>query len=276
MPRVSAMPAPGPLTGLELVPALQGGGSNGNVGIPLLAQGSTPRGTVLKLRVPMTADMSDTAAANPGAHKVRWNDLPADATEIYINDADANGASLTAAMASLQPGGFVYLQGVELEDRDNWMKLQVDTIIDAVGYTTVAYTLIASGGAFAPDDDLELTIQQPSPLPGLDRRTVNVATIDGDGLLTFDHDAGDFHKVDVTADIDEIAIDNLPGEGVGIRLEILFVGDGTAHSWSPPAGWDFGDGVDAPSIPEEGRLSITLLSFDGGATFAATAHLWTP
>ena len=40
MPRVSEMPRPGPLTGLELIPGLQGAGPAGNVGMPLLLTGA--------------------------------------------------------------------------------------------------------------------------------------------------------------------------------------------------------------------------------------------
>lgn len=275
MPRTSAMPAPGPITGLELLPAIQGGGPNANVGIPLLGIGAAPRGSVLKLRVPMTADMSDTADANPGAGKVRWDDVPGSAGTLYINDADGNAASLVAAMAALQPGGFVYLQGVVLDDRDNVQKMQVDSVTDAAGYTKVAFTQISIGGAFADGDALEMTLQQPDPLPGLDRRTVNTVAIVAN-TATIDHDAGDFHTIAVDDDLDDIVVDNLPGAGVGIRLELLFVGDGSVHAVTWPAGWDWGDGNTPPDLPEDagGKLVVSLVSFDNLDTAAATAHIY--
>src|SRR5690606_38063909 len=108
MPNISDMPAPGPLTGLELIPGLQGGGSDGNVGLPLLLYNPAFGGNVLALRVPMTADLSGATEADPGAAGVRWNNAdPHQATELYINDADGDAGDLAMLLGALSVGGFV-------------------------------------------------------------------------------------------------------------------------------------------------------------------------
>lgn len=210
MPRISEMPRPGPLTGLELVPALQGGGPDGNTGVPLLLTGAPFGGAVLALRAPMVADLSATADADPGAAAIRWNNADPDlATVLFINDVDSNTEDLAALLAVLAVGGFVYVQGAaDSEARDNLQKWQVTSITDASGYTKVGVTLQASGGAFADDDPLELTIQQPLPSPGVDRNVVTAVASSG-GTTTIDASLGDYFTTTLTENT-TVAVTNVP------------------------------------------------------------------
>lgn len=210
MPRISEMPRPGPLTGLELVPALQGGGPDGNTGVPLLLTGAPFGGAVLALRAPMVADLSATADADPGAAAIRWNNADPDlATVLFIDDMDSNTEDLAALLAVLAVGGFVYVQGAaDSEARDNLQKWQVTSITDASGYTKVGVTLQASGGAFADDDPLELTIQQPLPSPGVDRNVVTAVASSG-GTTTIDASLGDYFTTVLTENT-TVTMTNVP------------------------------------------------------------------
>src|SRR5690606_37439449 len=187
MPKISDMPAPGTLTGLELILILQGGGADGNAGLPLLVHNSAFGGNVLALRVPLVADLSATADANPGAAGVRWNNAdPHLATELYVNDADGDAGDLAALFATLAAGGFVYLQGgIDSAARDNLQRWQVTSVSAETGYTKLGVSLQASGGTFSDTDALELTIQQPALTTGVDRNVVTVISSIA-GVTTFD------------------------------------------------------------------------------------------
>ncbi|MCC7097397.1 MAG: hypothetical protein IT472_09495 [Thermomonas sp.] len=166
MPKISEMAAPASaLSGLELIPILQGGGSDANAGLPLLATRSVPSGAVLILRKPMTADLSATTDADPGAGKVRWNNAtPASATVLYIDDADTASGDIATPLATVQVGGFVYLQANSTSSRrDCWQKWQVTSLTDATGYTKIGVTYVAGAGTWTADETLELTVQQPTP-----------------------------------------------------------------------------------------------------------------
>ncbi len=175
--KLSEMPRPPlALSGLELIPTLQG---SSNAGLPLLAAGPLPTGAVLQLRAPMIADLSATADADPGAGKLRWNNaVPASATVLFIDDADTGAADISAAWTTLNVGGFVYVHGsTDAAARDNWQKWQVSSVADASGYAMVGVTLVASAGTFADGDAVELTLQQPTLLPGTrTRQNLTTAT----------------------------------------------------------------------------------------------------
>ena len=214
MPKLSQMPPPAhALTGLELTPLLQGGGADGNVGLPLLAYGQMPRGNVLALRVPMQADLSATADADPGAGKVRWNHAtPGSASILYIDDATTASGDLSALWATLHVGGFIYLQGAATsEARDNLQKWAITSVTDAAGYGKVGVTLVASYGTFVEGDVLELTIQQPTPSPGLDRNVVTTVTSSG-GTATLDLSLGDYFIITLTENT-TIVVTNPPAAG---------------------------------------------------------------
>lgn len=214
MSKLSEMAPPAhALTGMELTPLLQGGGAGSNVGLPLLAYGQMPRGNVLALRVPMLADLSATADADPGAGKVRFNHAtPASATSLYIDDATTAAGDLSALWATLHVGGFVYLQGAtDSAARNNLQKWAITSVADAAGYGKVGVTLVTSNGTFANGDVLELTIQQPTPSPGVDRNVVTTVTSSG-GITTLDLSLGDYFKTTLTENT-TIALINVPAAG---------------------------------------------------------------
>lgn len=242
MARLSDMPAPTlPLSGLELVPALEGGGTDGNVAIPLLAYGQLPRGAVLKLRVPMLADLSGTSDADPGAGKLRWNNAaPGSATVLYIDDVDVDAADLSAALATLAVGGFLYVQASNTSDRrDNWQKWQVTSVTDTSGYTKVGVTLQASAGAFVADEAIELTIQQPSPSPGVDRNVVSTLTSSA-GVVTVDCSLGDYFKLTPTEAVTGWAFTNVPA---GCAIVIVLTQGPAPYAVAMPSGLKWVAGV---------------------------------
>lgn len=266
MPRISEMPRPGPLTGLELVPALQGGGPDGNTGVPLLLTGAPFGGAVLALRAPMVADLSATADADPGAAAIRWNNADPDlATVLFIDDVDSNTEDLAALLAVLAVGGFVYVQGAaDSEARDNLQKWQVTSITDASGYTKVGVTLQASGGAFADDDPLELTIQQPLPSPGVDRNVVTAVASSG-GTTTIDASLGDYFTTTLTENT-TVAVTNVP-QACTISLRIK-QGAATARTVTFPSSFlkrGGGDFVIPTTLGARHRLVAT--TDDYGATW---------
>lgn len=212
MPKISEMQAPAlPLSGLELLPALQGGGLDANVGLPLLAYGALPSGDVLKLREPMTVDLSATSDADPGAGNIRWNNAaPDSATMLYVSDDNAGAVDISDAWAALTVGGFVYVQAsADSERRDAWQKWQVTSITPATGYAKIGVALQSSNGDFVEDEAVEITVQQPTPSPGIDRNVVTTVTSSG-GVLTIDASLGDYFVTTLFENITSIVLTNVP------------------------------------------------------------------
>ncbi len=269
MPRISEMPPPAPLTGLELTALLQGGGPDGNVGVPILAYGNLPRGAVLALRAPMVADLSATADADPGAGGVRWNNADPDAaTVLYVNDADGDAGDLATLLAALQVGGFVYLQGaLDTDARDNFQKWQVTSITDASGYTKLGVSLQASGGAFTDDDVLELSLQQPTPTPGVDRNVVTPVSSSA-GVVTIDVALGDYFLLTLTENVTGWVFQNVPpGASVIVRI----VQDATARTVAWPTGTKWPNASAGAVSTAAGAIDLlALTTLNSGATWLAT------
>lgn len=273
MPAISQMPAPGALTGLELIPALQGGGTDGNVGLPLLLYNPAFGGNVLALRVPMVADLSATAEADPGTAGVRWNNAdPNLATELYVNDADGDSGDLAALFASLTTGGHLYLQGAaDSAARDNLQRWQVTSITDAAGYTKLGVTLQASGGAFTDADALELILQQPAPSPGVDRNVITTVSSSG-GTTTCDASLGDYFKATLTEDT-TLALSNVPA-ACTLHIQLTQHASSGPYTVAFPSGWDWGQGKSAPTMPTgAGKImDVIVTTNDSGATGFAAAR----
>lgn len=271
MPNLSDMPPGGPLTGLELIPALQGGGTDGNIGLPVLVNNPAFGGAVLALRVPMVADLSATTEADPGAAGVRWNNAdPHAATELYINDADGNSGDLAALFATLAVGGYVSLQGrANSEARDNLQRCQVTSVSAQTGYTKLGVTVQASGGTFADDDALELIIQQPKPSPGVDRAIVT-AVSSSSGTTTCDASLGDYFKTTLSENT-TLALSNVPA---ACTLHIQATQGASDYTLGFPAGWDWGEGEDPPTMPSgTGKImDVIVTTNDAGATGIASAR----
>ncbi|MCH6484234.1 hypothetical protein MMG85_11765 [Pseudoxanthomonas sp. LH2527] len=269
MARLSELPPPAmPLSGLELIPVLQGGGLDGNVGMPILSIGAPFGGQVLVMRAPVLADMTATADADPGAGKVRWNHAtPTSATQIFIDDVDEAAEDLAAALAALQPGGFLYFQGREEEDRDNWQKWQVTSVTDASGYTKVSCSLQLSNGAFADGDELEMVLQQPPPSPGVDRNIVTAA-VPSAGVVPIDCALGDYHTLAPTAAVTGWSFTNVPP---ACSILVKFTQHSTPVTVAWPASFRWAAGTDGVVSTGSGAIDmLALTTFDGGATWLAT------
>ena len=269
MAKVSEMAAPAALSGLELIPILQGGGSDGNKGLPLLAQHGVPTGAVLLLRVPMVADLSSTAEADPGAGKVRWDNADPDgAAHLSVDDADGDSGDVAAALTALDTGGFVYLQANgDSARRDTWQKWQVTGVTDGSGYTKLALTLQGSGGSFVDGEAIELTVQQPTPTPGVDRNVVT-ALASSSGVVTVDCSLGDYFTLTPTEDVTGWSFANVPA---GCCVCILVPGGSGFTVAMPAATWADGSaGAFAAGSGEVDELSL-LTANAGGVWHAALA-----
>jgi len=266
MPKISEMAAPAALTGLELIPGLQG---SDNTGMPLLALGALPRGTVLQLRKPFAADLSATADADPGAGKLRWNNAaPASATILYIDNAATDTTDISAAWAALQVGGFLYVQGsADGTHRGNWQKWQVTSITAATGYAKLGVSLQASAGAFADTDAVELTLQQPTPSPGVDRNTVNAVSVSS-GVATVDCSLGDYFTLSPTANLTGWTFANVP-PACSMMIDITQYSTPVTVAWPASFKWA-GGSVGAVSTAAGAKDLLAITTFDGGATWRAT------
>jgi hypothetical protein len=253
----------GALSGLEMIPLLQGAS---NAGLPLLAAGALPRGTVLQLRRAFAADLSATADADPGAGKLRWNNAtPASATMLYIDNVDGGATSIASAWASLSVGGFVYVQGVTDTARDNWQKWQITSVATGTGYAKIGVTLQASAGTFADTDPVELTLQQPTPSPGLDRGVVTALSI-ASGVVNIDCSLGDYFTLAHTANVTSLTFTNLPASGMARTLMARIKQDGTGgRTLALPASFKAITGSDtAVQSAANAYTILAITTFDQG------------
>lgn len=274
MPKISEMQKPVlPLSGLEMIPALQGGGIDANVGVPILAYGGLPNGNVLALRAPMTADLSATTDADPGAGNVRWNNADPDlATVLYVNDADTDAGNLTSVWSALTVGGFVYVQASDDSDRRGvWQKWQVASITDATGYAKIGVSLQGSNGAFVDDEPVEFTAQQPSSPPGIDRNVITTVS-SSSGTTTCDASLGDYFKTALTENT-TLALSNVPA-ACTLHIQITQHASTGPYTAAFPSGWDWGQGNSAPTMPTgAGKImDVIVTTNDSGATGVATAR----
>lgn len=271
MPNISEMPSPDlPLDGLELIPVLQGAGLPGNRGLPLLVHNPAFGGAVLALRVPLVADLSATSDADPGAGKLRWNDADPDAaTELYVSDDDGDSGDLAAVLAALDVGGFVYVQGGPALARDNRQRWQITGKAAGTGYTTLQVTLQAGAGAFTNADELEFTVQQPAPSPGVDRNVVTTAS-SSSGTLVLDAALGDYFKA-ALSEATTLAVSNTPQ---ACTLHIQLTQDSTARAVTWPASWNWGVGVTPPTMPAAAGavLDVMVTTNDSGGSWIASAR----
>lgn len=269
MPRISALPPPAPLTGLELTPLVQGGGADAGVGVPIMAYATQPRGAVHALRRTMAADLSSTAVAAPAAGEIRWNNADPDAaTVLVISDVDGDAASLAAALANLEAGALVYVQGKAAEDdpdssaRENLQKWQVTSVATGTGYVAITGTVIASSGDMLLTDALELSLQGPNPSPGYDRGVVTVVESDA-GVTQIDASLGDYFVTTLTENT-ELQVINGPAAGT-ISLRVMQGAGG--HTVSLPAGYLTQGGTPiAVSSAAGARDRIVITSDDSFAT----------
>lgn len=261
MPKISEMQKPVlPLSGLEMLPALQGGGVDANVGVPMFAYGGLPNGSVLALRAPMAADLSATADADPGAGNVRWNNASPDlATVLYVNDVDTDAGSLTSVWSALAVGGFVYVQASGDSDRrDTWQKWQVTSVTDATGYAKIGVSLQDSNGTFVDDEPVEFSAQLPTPSPGVDRNVVTVLS-SSSGVVTVDCSLGDYFSLTPTEAVTGWVFTNVPQ---GAAIIIVLTQGVTPYAVAMPSGlkWVGTAGAFSTSANKQDELSLSTIN----------------
>jgi hypothetical protein len=271
MPLISGLLAPSlPLSGLELTPGLQGGGVDANVGIPVFAYAGIPKGSVLRLRNPVLADLSATTDADPGAGKVRWNNADPDlATELYVDDVDTLAADLSSVWGALDLMGFVYLQASATSARrDTWQKFQVNAVSDETGYGKLGVTLVDSNGTFVADEAVEISFQQPDPVPGVNRNVVTAVSSVA-GVVTIDCALGDYFVLTLTENVTGWVFSNvLPGCSIMLRI-MQDAATARTVAWPASFRWvDGTDGVVSVALGARDRLAIT--TDDTGTTWDAT------
>lgn len=271
MARIHTYPAPSvPVNPMVLIPALQGGGGDGSCAIPIFAARNVPSGQVLKLRRPMIADLSAITDVDPGAGKLRWNHAtPASATMLYIDDLDNDTvpADLSSALAALDVGGFIYIQGLADVDRDNWQQWQVTSITDAVGYTKIGVSLQASNGTFVDASTIEVSVQKATPSPGVDRNVVSPLVISGGGV-TVDCSLGDYFKLALSANVTGWTLTNVL-QACTLMVEITQ--DATPRTVAWPAGATWVGGTDGAISTGAGAKDVlAMTTFDGGITWRCT------
>jgi hypothetical protein len=265
---ISQLPSPATITGLERIPALQ---DDGNAGLPLFALGTAPSGQVLALQRPYLADTATTADADPGAGNVRWNHATQTAaTVIYVDDVDTAAADLAALLATLQVGGYLHLQGEGQAGAGTWQSWEVTAITDAVGYTKIGVSLVASSGvAFVDDAAVLLSVQQPTPDPGVDRNVVSALATSGS--VAINCDLGDYFTLALAGNVTGFTFSNLPAAGKAISLMVRITQDATARTVAWPASFKWAGGTPGAVSTTAGAIDVlALTTFNQGTTWLAT------
>ena len=103
-----------------------------------------------------------TSDADPGAGEIAFNNgTYASATEIYIDDADAYGASTATDVQSWGGStstikGFLHI--VDINDSQTYARFKITAAVtDASGYNTITVVHLASNNTFSAADELSVT-----------------------------------------------------------------------------------------------------------------------
>ena len=104
---------------------------------------------------------TSTSDADPGAGEIAFNNgTYASATEIYINDADANGASTATDVQSWGSStstikGFLHI--VDINDSSTYARFKITAAVtDASGYNKITVAHLASNNTFSAADELSV------------------------------------------------------------------------------------------------------------------------
>lgn len=244
-------------------------GQTTNARLQLAHLGAIPRGAIVLSLANYAADTVSTADTHPGAGKLRWNHVTqASATEIYIADVDSDADDHSALWSSLVTGGYVYAYNPD--DLDVWQHYQITGVTDGGGYLKLAVILQASGDVFGDADPVVLTIQQPSPSPGVDRNIVTAVTSSG-GLATVDASLGDYFTL-VLAENTTLAIAAAPAAAT---LHIAVTQSSPAHMLTTPGNWNAGAGVTLPTMPTGAGdvLDLIVTTNNSGGIWIASGRV---
>jgi len=102
------------------------------------------------------ADTTDQTDTDPGAGKLKWNQIAQGiATQLYVDDLDKSATDLSAFYASLAPGDRIRLQSETVADRlQDWT---VTGVTDRTGWFRFDVTLeVQEGGDFSNGEGLVL------------------------------------------------------------------------------------------------------------------------
>ncbi len=104
---------------------------------------------------------TSTSDADPGAGEIRFNNgTYASATAIYIDDADANGVTVSADVLTWDDStstikGFLMIY--DINDRSTYARFKITgSSTDATGYVKLAVTHLASNNTFSAADELSV------------------------------------------------------------------------------------------------------------------------
>lgn len=101
----------------------------------------------------LTSDTGSTADSDPGDGLFKWNNATqGSASQIFVDDLTADGASLTTLLAGVEPGGYMHIS--QADDPAKWQLLRVTSITDASGYTKFGVTQLAAGASAIDDAKL--------------------------------------------------------------------------------------------------------------------------
>ena len=181
------------------------------------------------------ADTSSTSDADPGAGNLRWNHATqASATVIYLDDASADGAALTAIWPRLNAGGVMFLQ--HATDQDIWQIWEFTAINDASGYAKLTVTLWGASGSFADNDPILVTLDKGQATPaGVElvntpSNSSGTVTLDFAGLSRY------IGSITLGANVTTLAFSNLPGAGKYAEYELHIKQDpSTPRTFALPA-----------------------------------------
>lgn len=286
MPELSQMTPAAALTGLERLPILQGP-DNAALFVAQLAA-FTQRGAIALLPASYLADLTSTTDADPGAGNIRWNNADPDAaTELYVDDADADAGDHSALWASVAVGALVYLQGQE--DPDLWQVWEVTAVSDDAGYAGLAVDLVGSSGTMVEDAPLWMMVQQPVAASSvawggitgtlasqtdlqaaLDAKAASRAAVTAlsiaSGVVNVDCSLGDYFTLALTANVTSITFSNLPASGKACSLAIRVRQDATgSRTVALPSSFKATGGSDtAVQSAANAYTLLTLTTFDQG------------
>jgi hypothetical protein len=102
-----------------------------------------------------------TAAADPGAGKLRWNNATqTSATELYIDDLTQLGVDVSAYLGKITTGTVLRIQ--KSDDATVYQRWEITSITDNTGWWTIGVSLIDSnGGSIANNKDILVSITSP-------------------------------------------------------------------------------------------------------------------
>ena len=108
---------------------------------------------------------TSTTDSDPGAGKIRFNNgTYASATAIYIDDDDANGATVSTDVLTWDDStstikGYIHI--VDINDSTTYARFKITgTTTDASGYNKLVVAHLASNNTFSADDELSVHFTQ--------------------------------------------------------------------------------------------------------------------